>query len=194
LLDGALCLWNLAPKLFKPWKRVTYVLDLIHVVSYLWTAANALFPEGSRGGKHWVQAKLTAMLSGRVGYVIGGLRPLLTKRRLRKSVRETLAKVITFFHNPRRWMPYDAYLAGGVPVGTGVVESACGSVVKHRMEGEGQRWSLTGAEAMLTLRALKKSPDHDLRDDGRFRARQEHTRLYARKPKYRPTGRLRHVA
>ena len=194
LLDGALCLWNLAPKLFKPWKRVTCVLDIMHVVSYLWTAANALFPEGSRGGNHGVQEKLTAMLSGRVGYVIGGLRQLLTQRRLRKSVRETLAKVITFFQNHRRWMQYDAYLARGLPVGTGVVESACGSVVKHRMEGEGKRWSLQGAEAMRALRSLKKSHDHDLRDYWRFRARQVRTRLYARTPKYWPTARLKRVA
>jgi hypothetical protein len=193
-LDGALCRWNLAPKLFKPWKRVTYVLDIIHVVSYLWTAAKALFPEGSRGGKHWVQAKLTAILSGRVGYVIGSLRQLLTKRRLRKSVRETLAKVITFFQNHRSWMKYDAYLAMGLPVGTGVVESACGSVVKHRMEGEGKRWSLQGAEAMLALRSLKKSHDNDLRDYWRFRALQVRTRLYARKPKFWPTARLKRVA
>jgi hypothetical protein len=194
LLDGALCLWNLAPKLFKPWKRVTCVLDIMHVVSYLWTAANALFPEGSRAGKHWVQEKLTAILSGRVGYVIGGLRQLLTKRRLRKAVRETLEKVITFFQNHRRWMQYDDYLAMGLPVGTGVVESACGSVVKHRMEGEGKRWSVEGAEAILALRSLKKSHDNDLRDYWRFRARQVCTRLYARKPKYWPTTRLRRVA
>ena len=55
LLDGALCLWNLAPKLFKPWKHVTCVLDIMHVVSYLWTAANALFQEGSKDGTRWVQ-------------------------------------------------------------------------------------------------------------------------------------------
>jgi len=194
LLDGALCLWNLAPKLFKPWTRVMCVLDIMHVMSYLWTAANALFPEGSRDGKHWVQAKLTAILSGRVGYVIGGLRQILTKRTLRKSVREALTKVITFFHNHRRWMRYDAYLAAGLPVGTGVVESACGSVVKHRMEGEGKRWSLDGAETMLALRSLKKSHNDDLRDYWRFHARQVWTRLYARKPKYKPTVRLRRVA
>ena len=117
-----------------------------------------------------------------------------TKRRLRKSVRETLAKVITFFHNHRRWMQYDTYLALGLPVGTGVVESASGSVVKHRMEGEGKRWSLEGAEAILTLRSLKKSHDNDLRAYWRFRADQERARLYARKPKYRPTSRLRRVA
>ena len=136
LLDGALGLWRLATKLFKPWKRVTFVLDIMHVVGYL----------------------------------------------------------ITFFHNHRRWMQYDVYLAAGLPVGTGVVESACGSVVKHRMEGEGKRWSLAGAEAILTLRSLKKSHDNDLRDYWRFHARQGRVRLYASKPKYRPTARLRRVA
>jgi hypothetical protein len=194
LLDGALGLWSLAPKLFKPWKRVTFVLDIRHVVGYLWSAANALFGEQSKAGQHWVQQKLTELLRGRVGYVIGSLRQILTKRQLRKSVRETLTKVITCFHNHRRWMPYDVYLAAGLPVGTGVVESACGSVVKHRMEGEGKRWSLTGAEAILALRSLKKSHDNDLRDYWRFRARQVRARLYGRQPKYKPTARLRRVA
>jgi len=194
LLDGALGLWSLATKLFKEWKRVTFVLDIMHVVGYLWSAANALFGEASQAGKHWVQQKLTEILRGRVGSVIGGLRQRLTKQQLRQSVREALAKVITFFHNHRRWMRYDVYLAAGVPVGTGVVESACGSVVKHRMEGEGKRWSLEGAEAILTLRSLKKSHDNDLRDYWRFRAGQERVRLYTSKPKYRPTARLRWVA
>jgi hypothetical protein len=194
LLDGALCLWSLAIKLFKEWRHRTFVLDIIHVVGYLWSAANAVFGEGAKDGKRWVQAKLRDILRGRVGYVIGGLRQLLTKRRLRKSVWETRAKVITFFHTHRRWMPYDAYLAAGLPVGTGVVESACGSVVKHRMEGEGKRWSRAGAEAMLALRSLKKSHDHDLRDYWQFHARQVRARLYGGKPKYKPTPCLRHAA
>jgi len=194
LLDGALGLWSLATKLFKAWRRVTFVLDIIHVVGYLWSAANALFWEGSKAGKRWVQEKLAELLSGRVGYVIGGLRQIVTKRTLRKSVREALTNVITCFHHHRRWMTYDEYLAMGLPVGTGVVESACGSVVKHRMEGEGKRWSLTGAEAILALRSLKKSHDNDLRDYWRFRAGQERARLYARNPKCKPTTRLRRVA
>ncbi len=194
LLDGALGLWYLATKLFKAWKRVTCVLDIMHVVGYLWSAANALCGEASKAGKHWVQQKLTAILRGRVGDVIGGLRHILTKQQLRQSVRETLAKVITFFHNHRRWMHDDAYLAAGLPVGTGVVESACGSVVKHRMEGDGKRWSLEGAAAILTLRSLKKSHDHDLRDYWKFRARQVRRRLYGHKPTYRPMRRLRRVA
>ena len=193
-LDGALGLWSLAPKLFQEWERVTFGLDILHVVGSLWSAANAWFGEASQAGQHWVQQKLTEILRGRVGYVIGGLRQRLTKQQPRKSVREGLAKVITFFHNHQRWRQYDVYLAAGLPVGTGVVESACGSVVKHRMEGEGKRWSLEGAEALLTLRSLKKSHDNDLRDYWRFRAGQERVRLYTNQPKYRPTARLRCVA
>ena len=51
LLDGALGLWRLAPQLFKPWKRVTCVLDIMHVVGYLWSAANALCRGRLQGGQ-----------------------------------------------------------------------------------------------------------------------------------------------
>jgi hypothetical protein len=37
---------------------VTFVLDIMHVMSYLWPAANALFREGSQEGKRWVQQTL----------------------------------------------------------------------------------------------------------------------------------------
>jgi hypothetical protein len=193
-LDGALGRWNLAPKLVREWRRVTCGLDIRPVVGDLWRAANALCGEGSKAGKRWVQQQLTEIRRGRVGYVIGGWRQILTKWQLRRSVRDTLANVITFFHNHRRWMHYDVYLAAGLPVGTGVVESACGAVVKHRMEGEGTRWSLKGAEAMLALRSLRKSHDHDLRASWRFRAHQVRARRYGRQLKYRPMPRLRRVA
>jgi hypothetical protein len=62
------------------------------------------------------------------------------------------------------------------------------------MEGEGKRWSLAGAEAILTWRSLKKSHDHDLRDYWRFHARQVRVRLDGRQPKYRPVPRLRRAA
>jgi hypothetical protein len=87
-LDGALGLWSLAPQRFKPWKRVTCGLDIMPVVGDLWSAANALFGEPSKAGPHWVPQKLTELLRGRVGDVIGSVRQILTKRRLRQSVRD----------------------------------------------------------------------------------------------------------
>lgn len=194
LLDGALSLWKLVRKRFTEWKTVSFVLDIIHVVGYLWLAANALYKEGSEAGKHWVQQKLTEILRGRVGSVIGGLKQILTKRRLTKSKQKTLKKVIKYFKNHRRWMKYDEYLAAGLPIATGVVESACGSLPKHRMEGSGKRWSIPGAEAILLLRSLKKSNNNDLRAYWGFRARQVRARLYANATQYRPVAALKLAA
>jgi hypothetical protein len=106
--DGALGRWTLAPQRFKPWKRVTGVLDRRPGVSSLGTAAHALCPEGCRDGQHWGQAQLSALLSGRGGDVSGGRRPILTQRRRRQAGRETLAHVLTGFQHHRRWMKDDA--------------------------------------------------------------------------------------
>jgi hypothetical protein len=192
--DGARCRWRLATQRCKPWTRVPVVLDIRPGVGSRWRAANAWFGAASRAGTHWGPQQLTALLRGRVGYGIGGLRQILTKPPRRKSGRETLQTSMPFFHNHRRWRPYDASLAMGLPVGTGVVESACGAVVTHRMAGEGQRWSVAGAEVMRAWRSLKQSHDHDRRAYWRFRAGQVRVRLDASKPKYRPTARWRRVA
>ena len=58
-------------------------------------------------------------------------------------------------------MKYDEYLAQGYPIGSGIVESACGHVVKDRMEITGARWGINGAEAILKLRSIVKSNDWD---------------------------------
>jgi len=183
LLDGALGLWNLATDIFGDWKSpVTYILDIIHVRDYLWDAANALHDEGSAAGRNWVQERMDQILQGKVGYVVGGLRQMITKRKLTGSKRKALEKAITYFEGHRKWMRYDEYLAAGMPIATGVVESACGSVVKKRMEGSGKRWSMEGAEAILLLRSLDKSDDYETYWP--FHTIQERKRLYENSPKY----------
>tara|TARA_B100001123_G_C14532631_1_gene718910 strand:- start:201 stop:344 length:144 start_codon:yes stop_codon:yes gene_type:complete len=46
-------------------------------------------------------------------------------------------------------MKYDEYLSNGYPIGSGVVESTCGHIVKNRMEISAARWSIQGSEAIL---------------------------------------------
>ena len=64
-------------------------------------------------------------------------------------------------------MRYDEYLAKGYPIGSGVVEGACGHVVKDRMEGSGMRWRVPGVQSMLDLRCVYLNEDwkdfHDYR-------------------------------
>jgi hypothetical protein len=192
LVDGAACLEALAREQFTSWAAIYFILDVIHVVEYLWGVANSLFGEKTEAGRSWVQKKLTQILEGRVGYVIGGLRQTLakgtqkkSKRKLKKTQQDSLNKAITYFENHRDLMQYDEYLAAGLPVATSIVESSCGTLVKNRMEGSGKRWGIEGADAVLKLRSLKMSNDNDLPDFTRFRARRERRRLYGARPSYR---------
>ncbi len=159
-MDGALGLWALIATVLKD---ITYVgiLDIIHVVEYLWSTGNALSGEGKPETQHWVYTHLVSLLHGQVGRVIGGLKQTRSKRQLTASQHKAVTQAITSFANHRQWMPYDDDLAAGYPIGSGVVESTCGHTVKDRMEGSGRRWSIQGAESTLLLRSIATSHDWD---------------------------------
>jgi len=152
------------------------IVDLWHVSVYLWEVGTVLWGETAAERNRWVEDKLRALLEGRVGRVIGGLRQRLTKGHLTAVQQRTLRKAITYLDNHRHMMAYDAYLAKGYPIGTGVVEGACNSLVNDRMEQSGMRWSATGAEAMLQQRAVKKNDDWE--DFWAYRMAAERRRLY----------------
>ena len=137
------------------------ILDIIHASEYLWDVGTALY--GEKGSKRikWIEEKLYALLDGKVGYLIGGLRQRVTKNqnRLTKPQEKALSKTITYFDNHKHMMHYDVYLKAGYPISTGVVEGTCGSLVKDRMEQSGMRWSIVGAQAVLAQRAVVKNGD-----------------------------------
>ena len=61
------------------------VLDIMHAMEYLWDAGTALHGEKGKGREPWVREHTLAILKGRVGRVIGGLKQILTKQELRSS-------------------------------------------------------------------------------------------------------------
>ncbi len=137
------------------------ILDVIHASEYLWDVGTALYGEKGAARIRWIEAKLYALLDGKVGYIIGGLRQRLTQNqdRLTQPQKKALEKTITYFDNHRHMMHYDVYLKKGYPIATGVVEGTCGSLVKDRMEQSGMRWSINGAQAVLAQRAVVKNGD-----------------------------------
>ena len=58
-------------------------------------------------------------------------------------------------------LDYPTALHNGWPIATGVIEGACRHLVKDRMDITGARWGLSGAEAILKLRALHSNGDFD---------------------------------
>ena len=50
----------------------------------------------------------------------------------------------------------DLYRKRGLPVGSGVVESACEQIVSSRFKGGGRYWSKAGANALLAVKCCFK--------------------------------------
>jgi hypothetical protein len=64
---------------------------------------------------------------------------------------------LTYLENNATLMRYARLRAVGLPVGSGVTEGACKSVIKRRTNGSGQRWRPQGLTAVLTLRSVYMS-------------------------------------
>ena len=154
----------------------TLVLDIIHAVEYLWDAANALLGERHPDRTAWVRSHLLALLQGQVDTVVTALADAADAPDLAAAARKTVASTIGYYQRNAPFMRYDQYLARGWPIGTGVVESACGHLVKDRMQQAGMRWTTTGAYAILDLRAVRLSDDWDAY--WAFRRQRQHHRLY----------------
>ncbi len=161
VMDGAKCLWQLFGELFQEVKNKVLILDIIHVVEYLWLIAHVKYKEGSDKAQEYVYEKLYLILQGKVASYLMELHKEMMSEELSNSKKKTFSKVITYLKNHRHYMKYDEYLARGYPIGSGIVESACGHVVKDRMEITGARWGITGAESILQLRSIVKSNDWD---------------------------------
>lgn len=141
--------------------ELTLIIDVIHVLEYLWKAGTAFEREGTPQLEKWVQARFLQVLQGQAKRVATGLRRAATRRRLSAKVRKPVDICANYLEKNADYMAYNDYLADGLPIATGVIEGACRYLVKDRMEKTGARWHLDGAEAILRLRSLFASKDFD---------------------------------
>jgi hypothetical protein len=71
-----------------------------------------------------------------------------------KAIQEKLNAAVTYFHQ----MNYSDYRDRAYPIGSGVTEAACKTVIKQRLCCSGMRWKETSAAVVLSLRALVLTP------------------------------------
>jgi len=172
LIDGERALQKRTLTAMKP----TLILDLIHVLDRVWTAAHVFQPEGSAEAEVYAKLMASRILEGDVSQVVKGLRQTITKRGLTGADKKNLGAVANYFHNNTRYMRYNEYLAAGFPIASGPVEGACKNLIRDRMERSGMRWTPAMAEAIVKLRSLYLSGDFD--DYWSFHVAQDQLRLY----------------
>lgn len=153
------------------------ILDLIHVIEYLWKAAHCFYTEGSPDAEVWVKERILRILRGKASDVAAGMRRSATLRGLSKKGRKPVDICARYLLKYREMLQYDKYLAQGLPIATGAIEGACRYLIKDRMDITGARWGLERAEAILKLRSIKYSEDFD--SYWKFHKAQSHNRFHA---------------
>jgi hypothetical protein len=159
--DGAEWLWQEGAKHFP---HAVEIVDLFHVLEYLWTVARVRFPAAA-AAKEWVDQQKERLLKNQVKAVIAAVDGWETTS---DEQAELKARTARYLRTHAHRMQYQTYAAQGFHLGSGVAEAGCKQVVQARLKGAGMRWSEEGAEAMLHLRAAVCSSDGiDLREAAR---------------------------
>lgn len=129
------------------------ILDWYHLVEYVWEAARGLYREDQATEK-WAK-KCTGLLRESSG--IGLLRYLDRCRRSHASKPgdssrlDALDGLIAYLRPRVAITDYVDYRAGGLVIGSGIMESTCKHLVGKRLKGSGRQWSEAGALAMTAL-------------------------------------------
>ena len=157
LADGAESHWR-----FLTPRTTVQLIDFYHAAGYLQAAAEAAFPQPHEPASRqaWLQDR-RHRLKHEPGFAPVLLQELrdLPVTGLTVAQREGLHSAITYFYYHHPQMDYPTALAQHWPIGSGVTEAACKTLVKQRLCRSGMRWTTRGAAVVLTLRALVLTPD-----------------------------------
>jgi hypothetical protein len=141
---------------------ITILVDFIHVLEYLWKAAWCFHPPRAPAMETWVTAQALDILHGRAAEVTERIRQLAQEHPPQGSEHaKIIRKTLSYLDAKQPYLDYPRALAAGWPIATGVIEGACRHLVNDRMGITGARWSTSGAQAILWLRAIRANADHD---------------------------------
>jgi hypothetical protein len=150
LSDGARGLWRLFEERFAA--HATGILDFYHAVQNLWKGAAAWLDGRTSRARKWFGWARHRLRHGNPEGVLADLADALEVEGLPDTARATLLQVYTYLDRHRDHIDYAAYKELGLPLGSGMVESACKWLIQQRFKGVGMRWSEEGFNHLLYLR------------------------------------------
>ena len=156
LADGARDNWRYLDALVP---EGTAVVDFYHATEQLKAAVDARYGEHDARGRAQFE-KLRHVLREDLDGVEKVIRALNYQRK-RQPRKRRIAQVLGYFRRHRHRMRYAQTKARHLPIGSGVVEAACKTLVTQRLKCSGMRWRHDGAQAILTLCALVQSERFD---------------------------------
>jgi len=153
--DGAAWIWENA-RLYFP--TAIQILDFYHAVEHLGVLARALFGDGEFGTAQQSIWASELKRSDVHGILEQATRLLAASPEIDEAHQENARREIAYFTTHVERTRYGYFREHGYFIGSGVIEAGCKTVIGRRLKQSGMFWGETGAENILQLRCLLKSP------------------------------------
>jgi hypothetical protein len=150
LSDGGQGFWGLYDSCLSAHARG--ILDLYHAAQNLWKGAAAWLDGRTSQARKWFNWARHRLRHHNPDDVLEDLLEALEVESLPQRATEALVKLYDYLNGHRDHMDYAKYEALGLPLGSGMVESACKWLIQQRFKGVGMRWSEAGFNHLLPLR------------------------------------------
>lgn len=149
--DGAPWIWTIADLHFH---GATQILDLYHALEHMTLIGKSVYPVMDRRARKWLDQRLEQVKQGDIAGVVRSLKRLRLDDQEASSL---LSREIDYFQKNRERMRYDEFRNRGLFTGSGVVEAGCKTVMGRRLKQSGMRWTVRGANAIISLRCCQMS-------------------------------------
>jgi len=137
------------------------ILDFWHASEYLAKASKVIFSKKSQEAKRkvWLKDQCHNLKhkEGSAAEILETMEKRIAKpKSLSNIAKENLESAITYFRNniEAGRMDYYKFVEDNLPIGSGVTEAACKTIIKQRLGGSGMRWKERGIRTILSLRTL----------------------------------------
>ena len=150
LSDGGRGFWRLFRDQFQA--HALGILDFYHAAQNLWKGAKAWLDGRTQLARHWFVQARRQLRHGHADEVLDDLKAALALEGLPDSARKTLQNLYDYLDAHRDHIDYARFKELGLPIGSGLVESACKWLIQQRFKGVGMRWSEQGFNHLLHLR------------------------------------------
>lgn len=133
--------------------------DFYHASEHLKAALDAAYPKNAGKSRQKFE-HYKIVLRDELGGINKVLRALRHLRNQHKG-NAVIAANVTYFTNNQHRMKYAEAKNNNYPIGSGIVEASCKTLVGQRLKRSGMSWQRNGGQGILTFRSLIKSQRFD---------------------------------
>ncbi len=151
LSDGAKGFWRLYQQCFA--HCAVGILDFYHAVQHLWQAATT-YQDGNPActPQQWFAQMRHQLRHGSGKRIIKELDWLSKAKNTVEVTKSILRRVRDYLTTHLEHIQYCQFKQMGLPLGSGMIESACKWLIQQRFKGVGMRWNEDGFNHLLHLR------------------------------------------